>query len=94
MANIGVGVLQLGDMIAAMSRSESAWNPVDYFCEQVMFAKETAESEIQQSPGPASLGTGQVPQATQAPEIADPISACLGMTDDAICHPSKSRTEQ
>lgn len=42
MAAIGVGVFSLRNMIAAISRSKSAWNFTVSFCEQVMLAKEMA----------------------------------------------------
>ncbi|CAB3247565.1 unnamed protein product [Arctia plantaginis] len=91
-AAIEVGVLSLDSLIAAIVRSESAWNSAVSFCEQVMLAKETAERDPAGPPGP---GTGQVPQATQAPEVAErppfQISAGLGVTGEAICHPSRSR---
>ncbi|CAB3250604.1 unnamed protein product [Arctia plantaginis] len=44
-AAIGVGVLSLDSLIAAIVRSESAWNFAVSFCEQVMLAKETAERD-------------------------------------------------
>ncbi|CAB3241089.1 unnamed protein product [Arctia plantaginis] len=44
-AAIGVGILSLDNLIAAIVRSESAWNSAVSFYEQVMLAKETAERD-------------------------------------------------
>lgn len=42
---IGVGFFSLGKMIAALLRSESAWNSDVSFCDQVMLAKEMKERD-------------------------------------------------